>query len=406
MKLIKGVIVASFFVRTHGETSPKCDRPPLQFSEKNSTSVAAGKEQKATPQTQKTPAIDRSKKRPRSKEKQTKTSVSSPASASLRRIKKEYKDAVQMGICYDWVKGRLVTSASTNRDTGCSEAHLICLGPLATNLRHWHFSFRGVKNSLYEGGIYHGRILLPKNYPSSPPRVQLMTPSGRFKPFTDICLSASSYHPESWTPRWTVLSLVQALRLHMLTNPQEIGGVLSKSEETLEYARRSLSWKFAWLVGNTKTRIVVDHQRLLKQGVLAIDLSESESDALERQNEIELSDSSQIAKDEKDASPMEETDMQGTDVIIGHCRDEGTEVTQPSEFPKAAVEAVQTLEEARDQKRKIKKKPEKTKPSNAPQRGDKRGHGGVLATAVGSILSTPTGRGLIFLFILWLCSRK
>jgi ubiquitin-protein ligase len=184
--------------------------------------------------------------------KKRKQVISGTASASLRRIKKEYKDVVQMGICYDWVKGRLITSSTTHRDNkDNADVQFIVVGPLATNLRHWHFSFRGVKNSLYESGIYHGRILLPKDYPKSPPRVQLMTPSGRFKPFADICLSASAFHPESWTPQWTVLSLVHGLRLHMLTNPQEIGGVMSSADDILEYARRSRAWKFAWMVGTT-----------------------------------------------------------------------------------------------------------------------------------------------------------
>jgi ubiquitin-protein ligase len=205
----------------------------------------------------------------------TKTSPSSQASTSLRRIKTEYKDAVLMGIAYDWVRGKLVKPSSktvaTNSNTR-TENDIMCIGPLTTNLRHWHFSFRGC--GIYEAGVYHGRILLPKDYPATPPRVQLWTPSGRFIPYADICLSASAYHPESWTPRWTVQSLVQALRLHMLTNPQEIGGMTSTVEETLEYARNSLVWKLTWRAG--KTLITVDHARLLQQEVLTIDSNEED----------------------------------------------------------------------------------------------------------------------------------
>ena len=146
-------------------------------------------------------------------------------------------------------------------------SHHICIGPLATNLRHWHFSFVGC--GVFENGIYHGRILLPKDYPATPPRISLWTPSGRFTPYFDICLSASSYHPESWTPRWTVLSLVQALRLHMLTNPQEIGGIVSTREEILEYAKKSLSWKKSWKA-SPKMIISVDHELILQQGILSM----------------------------------------------------------------------------------------------------------------------------------------
>ena len=228
----------------------------------------------------------RAKKETAEKKKPTisKTTRSPPSasppksSATLRRIKKEYYDAVSMGICYDWAKQKLVKpkeAATTNQEY----QKLICLGPLVSNLRHWHFSFRGC--GIYEKGIYHGRIILPKDYPATPPRVQLWTPSGRFVPQHDICLSDSSYHPESWTPRWTVLSLVQALRLHMLTNPQEIGGKLSSREETEEYARESLTW---WArFGAGKKMIEINHALLLRQEVLSLTESEEKKSSDEEE---------------------------------------------------------------------------------------------------------------------------
>jgi len=56
------------------------------------------------------------------------------------------------------------------------------IGPFGKNLLRWHFSVVGVEPSrreqlackfLYAGGVYHGRVLLPKVYPGSPPRVLL-----------------------------------------------------------------------------------------------------------------------------------------------------------------------------------------------------------------------------------------
>ncbi|OEU15714.1 UBC-like protein, partial [Fragilariopsis cylindrus CCMP1102] len=116
--------------------------------------------------------------------------------------------------------------------------------PLTSNLRHWHFSFRGAggKGGMYNNGIYHGLIKLSKDYPMSPPDIQVWTPSGRFKPGRDICLSASAYHPEAWTPRWSIFGMVHALRLHMLSAPNEIGAMTSTTAETLEFARLSLTW--------------------------------------------------------------------------------------------------------------------------------------------------------------------
>ena len=72
----------------------------------------------------------------------------------------------------------------------------------------------------------------------------MLTPSGRFVCGVDICLSASNYHPETWSPRWTVISLVNALRLHMLTTANEIGGVNASEERRREYAQESRSWRY------------------------------------------------------------------------------------------------------------------------------------------------------------------
>ncbi len=333
-----------------------------------------------------------------------KPTVSSSASASLRRIKKEYKDAVQMGICYDWVKGRLITSVSTKRNS--ADVQLICIGPLATNLRHWHFSFRGVKNSLYESGIYHGVIVLPKDYPATPPRVQLWTPSGRFKPFTDICLSASAYHPESWTPRWTVLSLVHALRLHMLTNPQEIGGITNTAEETLEYARRSLTWKVSWLTG--KGQIIVDHGKLLEQGVLSLDLEHYHTEPLISMTENTTDIPKEFCSDSSEDALIDKTDR----VDDGQNKDATTIWTDQ----RHAVEAMETLEKARkshkgnqmsrkDDKRKKKQESKilKSTRKDTPSQSTKRLHG--LFLTFHSIFATPYRRGLFILFLFWLLAR-
>ena len=133
----------------------------------------------------------------------------------------------------------------------------IRVGPFRNNMLHWHFSIQGPKNSVYENGIYHGRIILPKSYPLSPPRVQLLTPSGRFIPGDDICLSASAFHPETWTPRWTILSLIEALRIHMLTTANEIGGVHASDESRRKFAAHSRSWKMGCL----------NHEQMVNNGL-------------------------------------------------------------------------------------------------------------------------------------------
>lgn len=47
--------------------------------------------------------------------------------------------------------------------------------PLEDNIFEWHFTMRGPQTSEFEGGIYHGRILLPTEYPMKPPNIILLT---------------------------------------------------------------------------------------------------------------------------------------------------------------------------------------------------------------------------------------
>jgi len=88
--------------------------------------------------------------------------------------------------------------------------------PLEDNALEWHFTLLGPEDSPYEGGLYHGRILLPHEYPFKPPDVLLLTPNGRFELNKKICLSVTSYHPEGWHPTWGIATVLIALRQFML----------------------------------------------------------------------------------------------------------------------------------------------------------------------------------------------
>eukprot|EP00026_Physarum_polycephalum_P002938 Phypoly_transcript_02947.p2 GENE.Phypoly_transcript_02947~~Phypoly_transcript_02947.p2 ORF type:complete len:334 (+),score=71.36 Phypoly_transcript_02947:1560-2561(+) len=83
--------------------------------------------------------------------------------------------------------------------------------PLEDNIFEWHFTIRGPKDTEFEGGLYHGRIILPPEYPFKPPNIVLLNESGRFEVGTKICLSISSYHPEHWQPSWTIKTMLVAL---------------------------------------------------------------------------------------------------------------------------------------------------------------------------------------------------
>lgn len=56
-----------------------------------------------------------------------------------------------------------------------TEEYYAC--PLEDNLFEWHFTVRGPPNTEFEGGLYHGRILLPSQYPMQPPNIILLTVS-------------------------------------------------------------------------------------------------------------------------------------------------------------------------------------------------------------------------------------
>ncbi|XP_057966704.1 ubiquitin-conjugating enzyme E2 32-like [Malania oleifera] len=103
--------------------------------------------------------------------------------------------------------------------------------PLEDNIFEWQFAIRGPSDSEFEGGIYHGRIQLPAEYPFQPPSFMLLTPNGRFETQTKICLSISNHHPEHWQPSWSVRTALVALIAFMPTDP---GGALG----SLDYPKK------------------------------------------------------------------------------------------------------------------------------------------------------------------------
>lgn len=52
---------------------------------------------------------------------------------------------------------------------------LLLVTCIQDNLFEWHFTIRGPEGSEFEGGIYHGQISLPTEYPMKPPNIMLLT---------------------------------------------------------------------------------------------------------------------------------------------------------------------------------------------------------------------------------------
>ncbi|XP_076892752.1 ubiquitin-conjugating enzyme E2 32-like [Bidens hawaiensis] len=112
--------------------------------------------------------------------------------------------------------------------------------PLEENIFEWQFAIRGPSDTEFEGGIYHGRIQLPSEYPFKPPSFMLLTPNGRFETQTKICLSISNHHPEHWQPSWSVRTALTALIAFMPTNPNgALGSLDYKKDERRVLAIKS-----------------------------------------------------------------------------------------------------------------------------------------------------------------------
>ncbi|CAH2078901.1 unnamed protein product, partial [Thlaspi arvense] len=138
--------------------------------------------------------------------------------------------------------------------------------PLEENIFEWQFAIRGPCDTEFEGGIYHGRIQLPSDYPFKPPSFMLLTPSGRFEVNTKICLSISNYHPEHWQPSWSVRTALMALIAFMPSNPNgAIGSVDYPKEERRALATKSRETPPKY--GSPERQKVIDeiHQYMLSK---------------------------------------------------------------------------------------------------------------------------------------------
>lgn len=73
--------------------------------------------------------------------------------------------------------------------------------PLENDMFEWHFTIRGPDDTPFAGGMYHGRILLPAEYPFKPPNIVFLTVSSGLQCSTR-CYSNSrcGFHcSEKWT---------------------------------------------------------------------------------------------------------------------------------------------------------------------------------------------------------------
>ncbi|KAK4518311.1 uncharacterized protein ATC70_001663 [Mucor velutinosus] len=125
--------------------------------------------------------------------------------------------------------------------------------PLEDNIFEWHFTVRGPKDTDFEDGRYHGRIILPNEYPFKPPELIFLTPNGRFELNTKICLSITGFHPEFWQPAWGIRTVLLAVIGFFPTEARgAIGGLDYSKEERRRLAKKSIGWVCPVCDVNTK----------------------------------------------------------------------------------------------------------------------------------------------------------
>lgn len=140
-------------------------------------------------------------------------SSSAPTKACVTRLSKEYKALLRQPVPH------------------------ISAHPLQGNITEWHFALEGPSGSPYEGGVYHGRVVFPPNFPFRAPSILMTTPSGRFAVGQKICMSMTDFHQESWNPLWSVSTLLLGLLSFMLEEQSTTGSISSSDEEKVRGER-------------------------------------------------------------------------------------------------------------------------------------------------------------------------
>ncbi|KAI0389773.1 ubiquitin-conjugating enzyme/RWD-like protein [Xylariaceae sp. FL0594] len=158
--------------------------------------------------------------------------------------------------------------------------------PLESDLFEWHFTLRGPPKSSFAEGLYHGRIVLPPTYPLRPPSFRFTTPSGRFEPNREICLSISGHHEETWQPAWGVRTALVALRSFMETGASgQIGGLDTSDAVRARLALASRGWRCGACCGKTNGEIMAECEARYREAATSSSSSENNNS---KEEEVEI----------------------------------------------------------------------------------------------------------------------
>jgi ubiquitin-protein ligase len=245
--------------------------------------------------------------------------------STILRLQREWQQMIQSGVAYDWYHQKPIQTklspapaivippkhnASITESKNDWELQQlppktshIWIGPISKHQWYvWHFTFTchdiGNENdNPYFHGVYHGRIVLSKEYPLRPPvSIQLFTPNGRFRTHQNICFtSITHYHPDQWNTNTNIYSMIESLRYHLVTSPPglEIGAISYTSwEQKQSYAIHSQSFRLSipiiqnrpssrttTTIPTTKSRhtltnrrnvVIIDHHEMIQKGHVTI----------------------------------------------------------------------------------------------------------------------------------------
>ncbi|CCE65216.1 hypothetical protein TPHA_0K00820 [Tetrapisispora phaffii CBS 4417] len=114
--------------------------------------------------------------------------------------------------------------------------------PNEANILEWHYIINGPPDSPYFEGQYHGTLTFPSDYPYKPPAIRMITPNGRFKENTRLCLSMSDYHPDTWNPGWSVATILNGLLSFMTGDEITTGSITTTEQQKKILAKKSMDY--------------------------------------------------------------------------------------------------------------------------------------------------------------------
>lgn len=114
--------------------------------------------------------------------------------------------------------------------------------PSESDILTWFYVIDGPRDTAYERGEYIGRVTFPSDYPFKPPHIQMITPNGRFEPNSNICMSMTAWHPESWQPSWQCATILQGLASFMGEESSAIATIKKSAAERKKLAENSRNW--------------------------------------------------------------------------------------------------------------------------------------------------------------------